>query len=260
MNIVLVGAGNVATHLGKALLAAHHTIAQVYSRTEESARPLAEALGCGFTTNFCDITADAEAYILSVKDSVLADVAKQLTNSLLTKPHAEGRGADALFVHTAGSMPIEVLPSKRRAVLYPMQTFSKARSVDFSAVPVFIESDTDSEPTRLLAESISRHVHMLNSLQRKQLHVAAVFGCNFANHMYALCADVLAEANIPFEVMLPLIDETARKVHELAPRDAQTGPAIRRDTNVMQSHIDMLDPEKQIMYRLISESIMKRND
>lgn len=245
MRIVLIGAGNVATHLGAALIKGEHEVLQVFSRSNASAVTLADALQCQAINDLSALRKDADVYILSVSDAVLPDVAKNIPQT------------DALYLHTAGSMPIDVLPMPRRGVLYPMQTFSKARAMDFHQVPLLIESQTDESLLRSLAESLSNNVHVMTSQQRKRLHLAAVFACNFVNHMYDLSAQLLAEAEIPFEVMLPLIDETAGKAHKLPPHQAQTGPAVRDDQNVMHMHEEQLahDPQKQRIYRLLSQSI-----
>ena len=149
--------------------------------------------------------------------------------------------------------------AERYGVFYPMQTFSKQREVNFQEVPFFVEAKRpeDVEFLKAVAATLSEKVYEASSEQRKSLHLAAVFICNFTNHMYALAADLLEKYNLPFDVMLPLIDETARKVHELAPRDAQTGPAVRYDENVMNNHLAMLvdSPALQEIYKLMSKSI-----
>ena len=249
--IVLVGAGNVATHLGTALRDAGYVVVQVFSRTGESASALAEKLGCPYTTDISRIVPDAGLYIVSVKDSVLAEVVPPLVR----------RNPEALFVHTAGSMPMDVWKGEavRYGVLYPMQTFSKGRAVDFTAVPFFIEGSGEEEAgaLRALAERIGGHAYEATSEQRRYLHIAAVFACNFTNHMYALAHRLLAAHGLPFEAMLPLIDETARKVHELPPAEAQTGPARRYDGNVIGKHLEMLAGEPRLaeLYEKISRSI-----
>lgn len=140
-----------------------------------------------------------------------------------------------------------------------MQTFSKQREVNFEEVPFFVEANSqeDAELLKAIAGTLSEKVYEVTSEQRKSLHLAAVFTCNFTNHMYALAAELLDKYHLPFEVMLPLIDETARKVHELAPHDAQTGPAVRYDENVINHHLTMLEdtPKLQEIYKLISKSI-----
>lgn len=258
MKVTLVGAGNVATHLGKALHDAGHEIAEVWSRTEESAKALAETLGCKARTFDAVLEEGIQAssssstsaiYIISIKDDAIESTASRLI------PLAP----QAIWLHTAGTMPLSILANKgaeRIGVLYPMQTFSKAKSVDFSCVSVFIESQGFDEELSALASSISPHVYSLNSEGRKHLHLAAVFACNFVNHCYTLSAKVLQEIGIPFDVMLPLIDETARKVHELSPRAAQTGPAIRGDKTVMNRQMSIIqDDTTRNIYQLMSHSI-----
>lgn len=249
--IVLVGAGNVATHLGLALQGAGYSIVQVYSRTETSASVLAELLGVSYTISLEELCPDADLYIVSVKDAVL--------QSLL--PSVVRGREEALFVHTAGSMPMNVWEgiAPRHGVLYPMQTFSKQREVDFALVSFFIEANRkeDLEYLKGLASSLGSNVYEASTEQRMSLHVAAVFACNFSNHMYALSARLLEKYGMPFESLLPLIDETARKVHQLPPDKAQTGPAVRRDGNVIGKHLDMLadEPLLQELYEKISKSI-----
>ena len=237
MKLVLIGRGRVATHLLAALQQAGHEVVSVNSRT------------------LAELPRQADAYIVAVKDSVLQEVVRQATRD------RQGQ----VFVHTAGSMTLSVFDGceVRGGVFYPMQTFSKERRVDFKEIPIFIEG-SDNETVallRTLAESISRSVYEMGSEQRKFLHLAAVFACNFTNHCYALAAEVLEMQGIPFSVMLPLIDETARKVHELHPHDAQTGPAVRYDENVISMQRQLLagHPDLQEVYSLLSRSIHARS-
>lgn len=250
MKVVLIGAGNLATNLGKALFRAGHEIVQVYSRTEASASALAEVLKCAYTTDLAEVVRQADVFIISVKDSVLPSVAASLLQE------REGQ----LFVHTAGSIPMDVLPSERRGVFYPMQTFSKSKEVDFSVIPCFVEaeSEMDKQLLKELVKTVSDTMYELDSENRKYLHLAAVFCSNFANHCFSLGAKLLKEhGDIPFSVMLPLIDETAAKLYSMSPRDAQTGPAVRWDTNVMAKQMQLLSdtPDIQKIYELLSKSI-----
>ncbi len=254
--IVLVGAGNVATHIGLSLKAKGVDIAQVYSRTADSASALAARLGCPSTDNLSDLCADADMYIISVKDNALVDVIAGM----------EHCSADALYVHTAGSVPMLVFEHRRPyyGVFYPMQTFSKEKKVDFSQVPCFIEASDDVSLARLkrLAATLSSHVMELSTEKRKYLHLAAVFACNFANHCYAVADALLREQGIPFDVMLPLVDEAAGKVHHLSPVAAQTGPAVRGDTKVMDAQMQLLSdrPEWQELYAMLSGDIQNMNN
>lgn len=249
--VVFIGAGNLATNLAKALYRKGFRIVQVYSRTEESARALAGVVEAGYTTDLQDVSKEAKLYIVSLKDDALDELLPQIT---------EGK-QDALLVHTAGSIPMNIWEgyAVHYGVFYPMQTFSKQREVDFREVPFFIEARKaeDVNLLKAVAGTLSEKVYDANSEQRRSLHLAAVFTCNFTNHLYVLAAQLLEEYNLPFDVMLPLIDETAHKVHELAPRDAQTGPAVRYDENVICKHLSMLadTPALQEIYKLMSKSI-----
>ena len=251
MKIVLIGAGNVATHLGGALKKAGYELIQLYSRTEESALCLARQLEIPYTTDVAHVRCDADMYLVAIKDAALTSFIPLLV---------QGR-EQAFFVHTAGSMPMDVWKgyAVRYGVLYPMQTFSKQQAVDFTTVPFFVEANhtTDLNALKMIGTRLGSNFYEATSQQRQFLHLAAVFACNFSNHMYALSAQILKQQGIPFEVMLPLIDETAKKVHSLDPVDAQTGPAVRNDENVMQKQLDLLrtEPVLQRIYEEISKSI-----
>ncbi len=250
MDVVFVGAGRLATNLAQALRDAGHQITAVYSRTMESASALSVRVG-GVPTNTIEaLPLEADVFILSVKDSVLPAVIERL--------HIGREGQT--FLHTAGSIPMSVFGSHQHCgVLYPMQTFSKEKKVDFSRVHIFIEG-VDASTFRLtqaLALSISHNVHEFTSDERRYLHLSAVFACNFANHCFALSSKILEAHGLSFDVMLPLIRETAEKVETMHPRDAQTGPAIRWDENVMAAQKALLadEPDMQQIYEIMSRSI-----
>ena len=232
MRVVFVGAGNLATRLSLEMRKSGMSIGQVYSHTSEHAKILADELGCGWTVVPEDIVEDADLYVFSLKDAVLQDVIARVIEGL----------------------------TARYGVVYPLQTFSKSREVDFKKIPFFLEANS-SEDEKVLGEvarALSSDVRFLSSEKRKNLHLAAVFACNFTNHMYALAEKILEEQQIPGEVLLPLIDETAAKVHVMSPVRAQTGPAIRYDENVINKHMAMLkDPDMRNLYELISRSIHK---
>jgi predicted short-subunit dehydrogenase-like oxidoreductase (DUF2520 family) len=238
MKIVLIGRGRLATNLEHALLSAGHEVASINSRTLE-ALPL-----------------EADVYIVAVKDAALADVIRAAT---------KGRESQ-LFVHTAGSMPMDIFKglTVHYGVFYPMQTFSKERLVDFNDISVFLETNdaVSMERLKMLSTTLTTHIYELDSEGRKHLHLAAVFACNFVNHCYALSAEVLAAKGLPFSVMLPLVDETAQKVHELAPVEAQTGPAVRGDQNVIQMQAAMLaaNPVVKGIYEALSNDIQRLAD
>ena len=251
MRIVLVGAGKLATNVGVALQQAGHEIVQVYSRTQASADALAQRLNCKSTTHIDEIVTDAALYLLALTDSALSSVLPSLCRE---RPQA-------VFAHTAGSVPISVFEgfAKHFGVLYPMQTFDKNILLDFKKIPVFIEANDEKTEMLLqtLAGELSTKVYHLASEERKHLHLAAVFACNFVNHCYAASAHLLEKHHLPFDVLLPLIDETARKVHRLKPLQAQTGPAVRFDANVMAAQKALLADEPQLseLYEKLSQSI-----
>lgn len=271
MKIVLIGAGNLATHLGKALHAAGHDMVQVFSRTMQSAETLASLLDAEPLTDIAQVRDDADVYIFSVKDSALVQLVAQLcrheadglvedgaVNALRKAKKGEH---ERVFLHTAGSMPLSVFKgmAQHYGVLYPMQTFSKQREVDFSIIPCFVEANDEFAQKQIegLAREISGRVYQLSSEDRKYLHLSAVFACNFANHCYAISQELLEEHGIPFDVMLPLINETAAKVHEMKPKNAQTGPAVRYDENVIDKQSKLLEnhPHFKKVYDSMSKSI-----
>ena len=250
MEIVIIGSGNLATQLGLALTDAGLHIRQVYSRTADHAKELADKIGAGYTVNIDEIKENADVYIMSVKDDAISEIAAKVC----------AKSTNAVFVHTAGSISMDVFSGKAQhyGVLYPMQTFSKSRKVNFKEIPCFLEASDDETLSiiRSIAERVSDNVVLADSAKRKKIHLAAVLACNFTNHCYRLAEKVLDEEGIDFKLFLPLIDETARKVAQLSPKQAQTGPMVRYDTGVMQMQIDMLNDErtKQI-YRLMADSI-----
>lgn len=252
MKVVFIGAGNVATHLAKELYRHNFSIIQVYSRTIESAKALALQVEAATTNNPNEVITDADLYIFSLKDSVLTEIASQILPN------------KGLWIHTAGSMPLDILSTytSRYGVLYPFQTFTKNRPLIWDNIPIFIEasSSDDLQELLLVAQQLSSKVVELSSEKRKYLHLTGVFACNFVNHMYALSDEILKKADLPFEIVLPLIEETCNKVHTISPKDAQTGPAIRFDENVINKHLDMIDESRtRDIYRLISESIHDKN-
>ena len=230
-----MGQGNVATNLNYAFRKRGVACQMVSSR---------EGL---------DQLPPANVYIYAVKDEALASVVAQV----------QGRER-SLHLHTSGTMPITVfgVDKPHAGIFYPFQTFSKARVIeDFSTVPVFFEARgiDDISAVYSLALTITSHVYEATQQDRERLHVAGVFTNNFTNLMYTMAAELLKNTHIPFSALLPLIDETAAKIHTLPPRDAQTGPARRGDENVMNHHLSLLTEEQQAIYRLLSDAIQKRN-
>ncbi|KAA6302693.1 MAG: hypothetical protein EZS26_001200 [Candidatus Ordinivivax streblomastigis] len=251
--IVLIGAGNVATQLGSALQKKGFPILQVYSQTLPSASALGKRLQADYTHQIQEINLHADLYIFAVKDSALSG----LLNAF---PQVDG-----LLVHTAGSLPMSIFEETHRSrygVFYPLQTFSKNRDIAFDHIPLFIEAyqPQDEQLLESMASELSGTVLRLSSEKRKHLHLAAVFACNFTNHLYHLSAQILEKQDLPWPLLLPLIEETASKVKNLPPKEAQTGPAVRYDTHVMDRHLELLqdEVEMQEVYKLISEGIHRQ--
>lgn len=252
MKTVIVGAGNVATHIAKTLASHNCAPAQIWSRHADTAAALARQVGSKAVARFEDIDTDADVYIISVADQALEGVIKDLCRHC----------PKGVFVHTAGTMSMDLFEGEcnHYGVLYPMQTFSKDKALDFKKVPCFVEASDQMayEAIMQLANTLSDNVHRLEGKDRKWLHVAAVFACNFANACYTMAERILKEHGLDFDVMLPLVDETTAKLHSLSPVEAQTGPAVRNDHNVMNRHMEMLkdSPDMQAVYRTMSEIIM----
>ncbi|MBL7966582.1 MAG: DUF2520 domain-containing protein [Prolixibacteraceae bacterium] len=251
-NVVLIGAGNLATQLGLALHAKGIIVRQVYSRKTESAKQLASQLNAAFTSNLSELLPDADLYVVAVKDSAISEVLENVNLK-----------SDRLIVHTAGSVPMRILEgfTENYGVFYPLQTFSKSREVDFSTIPICIEASHPSVFFKLeqLAGQISTSIHQIGSEERKSLHLAAVFVNNFVNHFYALGAEVLHDQKLDFDILKPLIRETAAKIESLHPLDAQTGPAKRNDQNIIAMQLKMLHdkPDLQKIYSFVTESIFQ---
>ncbi len=249
--IAIIGAGNLATRVSVELFRNGSQIVQVYSRTKQSASQLAAQFNCDFITDVSLITPNADVYLIAVSDKAMTEILE--CSSFNNK----------LIVHTAGSVPMSILSrySTNFGVFYPLQTFSKHREVNFEHIPFCIEANNIKNEEKLLqlASTISGDVRKVNSEQRKQLHLAAVFACNFVNHMYALSFEMIKSTNLSFDILRPLIAETAAKIEQMEPAVAQTGPAVRMDMNVIKKHIDSLTHEtKQAeLYKLISESIFR---
>lgn len=246
-SVSLVGAGNLATQLGLAHKKAGIPLKQVYSRTEKSARELGELLGCSYLTELENLK-PSDLVIVSVKDDALPTVLSQIKT-------------DAIVVHTGGSVPMGILDPyfKQFGVFYPLQTFSKKRNVSFDSIPICLEASSTVVYAEIeeLGQKLSKHVQAVSSEERQTLHLAAVFTCNFVNHFYHLGDLLLEDKGLDFELLKPLIQETAQKVMTLKPKDAQTGPAVRFDESIINKHLNLLSdqPEMQKMYRSVSESI-----
>ena len=245
IKVAIIGSGNVAQHLIQAFAKSKKAdVIQVFSRQKEAAIPL---LDSNKITNDFNTLEEADLYIIAVSDDAISKVSSQLPFK------------NRLVVHTSGTVSLDALDKKnRKGSFYPLQTFSKKAEVDFSQIPIFLESEneTDFELLQQVAQIISHKVYKINSEQRKALHISAVFVNNFVNHLYQIGNEICIENKIPFDVLKPLILETANKVMTLSPKEAQTGPAIRNDKQTIASHLDfLLDENQATIYKILTQSI-----
>ncbi len=254
-NVVLIGSGNVAHHLGNALKRSGNKLLKLINRTEETGQNLAFKLGCQFSTDFSDIPNETDVVIIAVKDDAIAEVAEKIQCS------------GTIVAHTSGSVPLSALNgcSDRLGVFYPLQTMHKDGEVNMMEVPFCVEGNSKWNEGVLLelARSISENVQTLNSEQRKVAHVAAVFACNFTNHFYALSEQILRQKDMNLDILKPLITKTAKNIATDSPKELQTGPAKRNDAKVIQEHLNLLEklsPELEKLYQEVTESITKMHN
>ena len=249
--VVIIGSGNVATSLAHGL-AASCEVVQIYSRQLAHAQTLAYAIGCSnATSDLHALVPDADVYIIAVRDDAIADVIAATPEN------------GAMWIHLSGSKPIDLFAGHRSryGVLWPMQSFTREMVVPLDDVHFFAEANNDVVLNDLMefGHLLSSHVIKADSDKRRLLHVASVFSCNFANHMWTLAAEVLDEAGLPFDAMKPLIRTTVEKLDRLTPAQSQTGPAIRHDQHVIDNHMAMLDGDKRDIYDMLTQSIMKHH-
>ena len=233
----MIGAGNVGFHLGKALsLLPNIEVVQVYSRTRKKAAHSAQNIDCQYTTKIKNINTDADLYIIAVNDAAIGGVAKALS----ALPNLQ----DKLVVHTSGATPSTVLSPhlSRIGIFYPLQTFSIQKEPDFKTIPFCLDAVNEADFLLLenLAQQLSTRTERIDDAQRAVLHVAAVFVNNFTNYLYTVGADITEKGGVPFDLLKPLIAETAEKIMENAPRDMQTGPAVRGDKATILRHVEFL--------------------
>ncbi len=251
-SVVFLGAGNVATCMGKAMFRHGMTIDAVYSRHIGHAKELAEQIGAKPVTDPGAVPADAALYVIAVPDRAIGDVSARL-------PEVNG-----LVVHTSGITSMDVLyRHKRKGVLYPLQTFTKSSGPDFNGMPMLTESSNhdDLEMLKNTVQQLGGVFYGIGSGQRQSIHLAAVFANNFTNHLYHIAQTILAENQLPFELLKPLITETAGKIRRMSPEEAQTGPAKRQDLQTIKLHLNLLreQPAYRSLYELLSASIADLN-
>ena len=249
-NIILVGSGNVATHLGIALQNCNYKIVQVYSRSIENAKKLAQKLNADFTNDLTKLKS-TDLIIVSVNDDAISTVLSKLENTAIA--------------HTSGSVGMDIFEPNFSdfGVFYPLQTFNKDIELIISEVPFCIEGNSKAFEKELIAiaKNLSSNVTTMNSAQRKQLHIAAIFACNFSNQMFSIADDLLTEKDIDFKILLPLIKQTIANLNTNRPKVVQTGPAKRKDIKIIQEHINLIQQEDiKELYQKISNSIIKTHE
>lgn len=251
MRISIIGSGNVATHLAAAFKNAGHAIVQVYSRDIHNSSLLAYHVKAEGIDNLEQINPETDLFVIAIKDDAIEPIAAELAKY------------NKLIVHTSGATSLQALLkyTQNAGVFYPLQTFSKTKELNFNTVPLCIEEADEKIGSILneLAYTVSQNVYRVNSDQRKTLHLAAVFACNFPNYLYYISQQLLTGKQLPFDLLRSLILETAEKVQEHLPADVQTGPAVRNDEKTMASHLEQLEknPDLQEIYKLLSQGIIK---
>lgn len=245
INLVLLGSGNVATHLYRAFSASEKVkVIQVYNHTNNG---LTAFEGKTPVTTSLEELKEADVYLLAQKDDVIAGVANKLGSK------------KGLVAHTSGAVSLSAIEAcPRTGVFYPLQTFSRDKEVNYSDIPFCLEAKKPEDLALLktMAGEISGKAYEISSDQRKKLHLSAVFVCNFVNHLYTVGESICEENNIPFQILQPLIKETANKVRTSSPSEVQTGPAIRHDESTIHAHLELLkNPDNREIYQTLTKAI-----
>lgn len=251
-NISIIGSGNVAWHLAPELENAGHRITGIYSRDPKNAKKFQKRLyhaELNTTLDFSDSLSDI--FILCISDNAIKEVVQEIALP-----------DNAIIVHTSGSQSINKLgyaASPNIGVFYPLQTFTKSKRISFEDIPILIEAENrrTAKALKRLGKSISRKVIQVNSKDRMAIHIAAVFSCNFTNHLFGIAENILRDKGFEFELLRPLIAETINKKFDIGPENGQTGPAARGDLKTLDKHMAFLEgSEYQKLYQLISEKIL----
>jgi predicted short-subunit dehydrogenase-like oxidoreductase (DUF2520 family) len=251
-NISIIGSGNVAWHLAPELENAGHRIVEVYSRNLQHAKKIQNRLyHAELNTNLDFSSSQSEVFMMCISDDAIEEVAQEIVLP-----------DNAILVHTSGSQSINVLnyaATENSGVFYPLQTFTKSKRISFEDIPILIESENKhtSRMLKNIGKSISKKVLKVSSKDRLAVHIAAVFACNFTNHLFASAENILKKQGFEFGLLRPLIAETINKGLDLGPKNAQTGPAARGDLKTLEKHMAFLEgKEYQDVYRLITEKIL----
>src|SRR5690606_36819958 len=247
-SVVILGAGNVAFHLTRALLQNTVNVRQIFNRTLSRAEELGEANNIGFTNKISELE-KADLYIIAASDSAVEELSHYIPFD------------DCLVVHTSGSLNTDVLKGDyRKGVFYPLQTFTKRKNLRYEEIPFFVEAENkeDEDALYALADKVSNEVHRVDSHKRQKIHMSAVWVGNFVNHLYYIGNKFCEENEVPFDVLRPLIEETSRKVQDMNPYEAQTGPARRNDEIIIEKHLEVIEDSRlKQLYQLLTDSIQR---
>ena len=251
MKITFIGSGNLAWHLSDVLKENGHEIVEIWSKSEENAKLLSSKLNCNIISSLNNLE-NTDLIIISVKDDAILKVLNKI------------KEFNTPIVHTSGSVGTDVFKNRENfGVFYPIQSFNKNIDVNFNETPICIEANNSELEDKLiiLAKSISNSVHLLNSKQREQLHIAAVFACNFTNHILSISESILKKSDLDFNLLKPLIEHTFNKIKDSSPSEVQTGPAKREDYNTIEKHLNLLEGKSdlQIIYSKITNHIINNN-
>jgi predicted short-subunit dehydrogenase-like oxidoreductase (DUF2520 family) len=250
LKITIIGSGNVAQHLISAFQKSNEIeILQVFARNLNTLSDLIDSKK--IVSDFMELL-PSDLFIIAVSDNAIANVSSKITFD------------NQLVVHTSGGMALEVLDNKhRKGVFYPLQSFTKNKAVDFQTIPICIEAENDLDFYFLekVAHVLTNKTYNINSLQRKSLHISAVFVNNFVNHLYQIANEICEENQVDFDILKPLIVETANKILEIKPQLAQTGPAKRNDSQVIENHIASLNNDfHKNIYKILTQSIQQNGN
>jgi len=249
--ISFIGAGNVASHLAMSFKKAGFTITDVWSESVKSAKILAEKVNANWCYRADELISNCDLLVMAIPDRLIEEVGSSLNVV-----------ENQMLVHTSGTVPLKTLApfAENHGVFYPLQTFSRDRPIEFKTIPVLVEANSINNLNMLsdVASRISDKVVKIDSEKRKYIHLAAVFVNNFPNLMYRIASDILNQEELDFDLLRPLILETASKVQELKPGDVQTGPAMRNDRRIIDEQIRLLNSNKdyQELYKILSELII----
>jgi predicted short-subunit dehydrogenase-like oxidoreductase (DUF2520 family) len=247
-NITIIGSGNVAWHLSRALYNEGFQIVEFVGRDTEKTSAYAARVFAMPVLGLENMSKESDLYIIAISDDALPEIVAKM-------PEVEG-----IVVHTSGSAPLNILSRfNHYGVFYPLQTFSEGRTVEFEEIPVLIEANTPAAEDAIMdvARELTLKTYRISTEEREKLHVAAVFVCNFVNHMFTIGHQICASHQLPFDILHPLMLETVRKATSASPASVQTGPAIRNDQKTIAKHLSQLEDDQKEIYQLLTRHIQQ---